>query len=57
MPFPVGFVWGAAAAAYQIEGASDVDGKGPSVLDMFAPKEGAVWRAHDDDVACDHYHR
>jgi beta-glucosidase len=35
MPFPNDFTWGAAAAAYQIEGAAHEDGKGPSVWDMF----------------------
>ncbi|HEY6079335.1 MAG TPA: GH1 family beta-glucosidase [Polyangiaceae bacterium] len=51
------FVWGAAAASYQIEGAAEADGKGPSVWDMFCRKPGAVWNGHTGDVACDHYHR
>lgn len=55
--FPSDFVWGAAAASYQVEGAVDVDGKGPSVWDMFCEKPGAVWQGHDGSVACDHYHR
>lgn len=55
--FPDGFVWGAAAASYQIEGASQADGKGPSTWDMFCRKPGAVWQAQSGDVACDHYHR
>ncbi len=55
--FPKGFVWGAAAAAYQIEGAHDSDGKGPSVWDMFCRKPGQVWSGQNGDVACDHYHR
>ena len=57
MMFPDGFVWGAAAASYQIEGAVDTDGKGPSVWDVFAHRPGAVWNGHHGDVACDHYHR
>ncbi|MBI5668330.1 MAG: beta-glucosidase [Chloroflexi bacterium] len=57
MAFPENFVWGAAAASYQIEGAAFEDGKGWSVWDMFCRKEGAVWRGHTGDVACDHYHR
>ncbi len=57
MAFPKDFVWGAAAASYQIEGAFDADGKGESVWDMFARKKGTVWREHTGDVACDHYHR
>ena len=57
MPFPNDFTWGAAAAAYQIEGAAHEDGKGPSVWDMFCKKPGAVYQSHTGDVACDHYHR
>lgn len=55
--FPEGFIWGAAAASYQVEGAWDADGKGPSVWDMFCRKPGAVFNGHTGDVACDHYHR
>jgi beta-glucosidase len=57
MPFPKDFTWGAAAASYQIEGAANEDGKGPSVWDMFCKKPGAVFQNHTGDVACDHYHR
>jgi beta-glucosidase len=57
MSFPKDFVWGAAAASYQIEGASAEDGKGPSVWDAFCRVEGAVREGHTGDVACDHYHR
>jgi beta-glucosidase len=55
--FPDGFFWGAAAAAYQIEGARSDDGKGDSVWDMFCGRPGSVYRGHDGAVACDHYHR
>jgi len=55
--FPRGFVWGAAAAAYQIEGAPDADGKGPSIWDMFCKKPGSIWHDQSGDVACDHYRR
>lgn len=55
--FPEKFVWGAAAASYQIEGAAYEDEKGLSVWDMFCRKPGAVWNGHTGDVACDHYHR
>jgi beta-glucosidase len=55
--FPKGFVWGAAAASYQIEGAANVDGRGASVWDMYCRKPDAVWNGHTGDVACDHYHR
>jgi beta-glucosidase len=57
MTFPKHFVWGTAAASYQIEGAAQEDGKGLSVWDMFSKKPGAVWNGHTGDVACDHYHR
>jgi beta-glucosidase len=55
--FPEHFVWGAAAASYQIEGAVTEDGKGPSIWDMFCQKPGAVWQGHSGATACDHYHR
>lgn len=55
--FPKEFVWGVAAASYQIEGAWNEDGKGPSVWDMLCRKPGAVWEGQTGDVACDHYHR
>jgi beta-glucosidase len=57
MAFPQGFVWGAAAASYQIEGAASAEGKGESVWDMFARKRGAVWQGHTGDVACEHVTR
>jgi len=55
--FPPDFVWGAAAASYQIEGAVDEDGKGPSDWDMFTEKPGAIFEGHTGRVACDHYKR
>jgi beta-glucosidase len=55
--FPAGFLWGAATAAYQIEGAAAEDGRGPSIWDTFAKKPGAVFEGHTGEVACDHYHR
>lgn len=57
MNFGNNFVWGAAAASYQIEGAAQEDGKGASVWDMLAHRPGAVWQGHHGDIACDHYHR
>jgi beta-glucosidase len=57
MGFPGQFLWGAAAAAYQIEGGAGEDGMGPSIWDMFCRKPGAVFEGHTGDVACDHYHR
>jgi beta-glucosidase len=55
--FPESFVWGAATAAYQIEGAARDDGRGPSTWDVFCKRPGAVFEGHSGDVACDHYHR
>ncbi|MFC0038467.1 GH1 family beta-glucosidase [Actinomadura rayongensis] len=51
------FQWGVATAAYQIEGAVDEDGRGPSTWDVFAHTPGRVRDGHTGDVACDHYHR
>ncbi|MEV5296551.1 GH1 family beta-glucosidase [Amycolatopsis methanolica] len=49
LAFPSGFLWGVSTSAFQIEGATSEDGRGPSVWDTFAPGRA--------DVACDHYHR
>ncbi len=57
LTFPSGFVWGAATASYQIEGAARDDGRGPSIWDTFSRRPGAVAGGHTGDVACDHYHR
>ena len=57
MPFKDDFVWGAAAAAYQIEGAASVGGRKPSVWDDFCDRPDAVKQGHSGAVACDHYHR
>lgn len=56
MNFPEKFLWGAASAAYTVEGAYREDGKGLSVWDMFAHKPGVTWGGQNGDVACDHYH-
>ncbi len=50
------FLWGAATAAYQIEGAWNLDGKGPSIWDTFSHKHGNVDNRDTGDVACDFYH-
>ncbi|BCU55819.1 GH1 family beta-glucosidase [Enterobacter kobei] len=55
--FPEHFLWGAATAAYQVEGGHDADGKGPSIWDVFSHIPGATWQDTNGDVAVDHYHR
>jgi beta-glucosidase len=55
--FPEGFLWGAATASYQIEGAAHEGGRGSSVWDDFSHTEGKVANGDTGDVACDHYHR
>lgn len=55
--FPKNFLWGAASAAYQIEGAFDEDGKGPSIWDTFSKIPGKTFNGTNGDVAVDHYHR
>jgi beta-glucosidase len=57
LQFPPGFAWGAATAAYQIEGAPDADGKGPSTWDTFSHVPGNVHGDDTGDIACDAYHR
>jgi beta-glucosidase len=57
MHFPPGFHFGAATAAYQIEGAADEDGRGPSIWDTFSKVPGAVTHGDTGAIACDHYHR
>lgn len=55
--FPEHFLWGAATSAFQIEGATDEDGRGPSVWDRFTAEPGRIRDGSDARVACDHYHR
>ena len=57
MAFPKGFLWGVAAAAYQIEGAHAAHGRKPSVWDAFSRQPGKVFDNHHGETACDHYHR
>lgn len=54
--FPDHFIWGAATAAYQIEGAAFEDGRGESIWDRFCRLPGKVRNGDTGDKACDHYH-
>lgn len=56
MSFTESFVWGAATASYQIEGAWNEQGKGPSVWDRFSHWPGKVKYGDNGDTACDHVH-
>ncbi|MBV8099499.1 MAG: beta-glucosidase [Verrucomicrobia bacterium] len=51
------FLWGTSTAAYQIEGAINEDGRGPSIWDVFCEQPGKILNGHTGAVACDHYHR
>ena len=55
--FPDRFVWGAATAAFQVEGGALADGRGRSIWDMLCEKPGAIHGGHNADVSSDHYHR
>jgi len=54
--FPKDFIWGAATASYQIEGAWDEDGKGESIWDHFSHQPYRIFNDDTGDIACDHYH-
>jgi beta-glucosidase len=55
--FPEGFLWGAATAAYQVEGAVQEDGRRPSIWDIFSHTPGKTFHGDTGDIACDQYHR
>jgi beta-glucosidase len=55
--FPPGFVWGAATASYQIEGAAGEDGRGVSIWDRFSATPGKVRNGDSGAIACDFFHR
>jgi beta-glucosidase len=51
------FHWGVSTAAYQIEGAYNIDGKGPSIWDVFSNAKGKTYKSENGNVSCDFYHR
>lgn len=55
--FPQDFIWGAATAAFQVEGAYDEDGKSESIWDRFCKIPGKIENYANGNVACDHYHK
>jgi beta-glucosidase len=58
MTFPHDFIWGAAAASYQVEGSTQgIDGCGESVWDLCVKRPGFVKGGDTGFIACDHYHR
>ena len=57
MSFKKDFMWGAATASYQVEGAAKEDGRGLSVWDVFCEKQGKIKDKSNGDIACDQYHR
>src|SRR5258708_3015681 len=54
--FPKGFVWGAATAAYQVEGAVKEDGRTPSIWDYFSAIPGKTDQGDTGEIAIHHYH-
>ncbi|MGW6936710.1 GH1 family beta-glucosidase [Lentzea sp. NPDC054927] len=55
--FPEGFLWGAATAAFQVEGATEVDGRTDSIWDAFCRVPGKIVGGHTGEPAADHYRR
>lgn len=55
--FPQGFLWGSAAAAYQIEGAWNEDGRGESIWDRYSHRQQTILNEDNGDISCDHYHK
>ena len=55
--FPADFIWGCASSSYQVEGAWNEDGKGPSIWDTFVHTPGRIANDETGDVTVDHYHR
>src|SRR4051794_20098503 len=56
MAFPSDFRWGVSTASYQIEGAVNEDGRGPSIWDTFSHEPDRIGDGSTGDETCDHYH-
>jgi beta-glucosidase len=54
--FPENFLWGAATASYQVEGATREDGRSLSIWDQFSATPGKTYRGETGDIATNHYH-
>jgi len=57
LTFPSNFLWGVSTSAYQIEGAWNADGKGPSIWDDFSRRPGKIIDGSTGELAADHYRR
>lgn len=57
LDFPADFLWGAATASFQVEGAAREDGRGQSIWDTFCRTPGKVHAGDNGEVSCDQYHR
>ncbi|GAB1483659.1 GH1 family beta-glucosidase [Treponema sp.] len=57
LSFPKDFAWGVATASYQVEGAVNEDGRGPSIWDTFSHTPGKIDDGKNGDRAVDQYHR
>jgi len=57
LDFPADFLWGAATASFQVEGAGREDGRGQSIWDTFCRTPGKVHAGDNGEVSCDQYHR
>ncbi|KAL0903737.1 hypothetical protein M5K25_028135 [Dendrobium thyrsiflorum] len=55
--FPAGFVFGVATSAYQVEGATNEDGKGDNIWDVFSRTKGNIKDGSNGEIAVDQYHR
>ena len=55
--FPEGFRWGTATSAYQVEGAAQEDGRGPSIWDTFTREPGRIGDGSTGQTSVDHYNR